>query len=374
MKGASENACVVGIDLGAGAGAKIGLFDAALRPVETGFVPVAGYGSDGETLATVLVAELKRLAAQAETNANLAAVGVAAPGLFRSDGSFLLIHNLPYLQGCNLSRLIGKALGVPCAGLNDADAGGLAEWTLARKELLYWALGGGWGGAWVGRNGQVRFPALDWDGHDASLHPTNEPGYAIALDKEPLDALFRAKGSSFEQFEAVCDALCPGAARVGPDGRSDAVRAELLVSGPGRWRIFRSLAERDNSWRREINPGEIKALNSPETAGGVLDGLCRLRVPIAMRTEALFAQAMAMAARVLFDKASQDGCPADVPVVFGGKPSRAFPFFHDELRRELLAAGVRSRLTLSRFEQQGLNANMIGAAALAQRIAGSESQ
>ena len=371
MNAKTDDRLFAGVDLGAGAGAKIGVFDAALNRMNSGFVSVAGYGSDGDILATVLANEILRLQrADGVGRRTLAAVGVAAPGLFRSDGSFLKIHNLPFLDDVNLPRLIGARLDMPVAGLNDADAGGLAEWTLIRKPLLYWALGGGWGGAWVDRGGHVLFPAVDWDGRDASLHPTNEPGYSIPLDKNDLDGLFKAKGASFSRFEAVCASCCPSVSLAGPDGRADCVRAELLVSGPGRWRIFRMLAARDASWQKEINPGEVKALNAPETAGGVMDGLSRLRVPIAVKTDMLFAEAMALAARFLFERARRDGCPADIPLIFGGKPSRAFPFFHDELRKGLLAQGVRSRLTLSRLEQQGKNANMLGAAALARREAG----
>ena len=54
---------------------------------------------------------------------------------------------------------------------------------MVRTDLLYWVFGGGWGGAWIDRAGQVRFPALDWDGNDRKLHYTNEPGYGIPLDK-----------------------------------------------------------------------------------------------------------------------------------------------------------------------------------------------
>ena len=93
--------------------------------------------------------------------------------------------------------------GLPTAIDNDANLGGLAEWSVVQTDLLYWVFGGGWGGAWVDKTGQVRFPAIDWDGDDRKLHYTNEPGYGIPLDKLTLKALFYQYGASFDRFEQI---------------------------------------------------------------------------------------------------------------------------------------------------------------------------
>jgi len=75
-------------------------------------------------------------------------IGLASPGLFRSDGSFIVAANLPFLKDQNLKELLReKSGGIPVEIDNDANSGALAEWSVLRIEILYWVFGGGWGGA-----------------------------------------------------------------------------------------------------------------------------------------------------------------------------------------------------------------------------------
>ncbi|MFH0910395.1 MAG: ROK family protein, partial [Planctomycetota bacterium] len=219
----------IGIDIGAGSGAKIGLFDERHRLLDETLLSRAEYGEGAESLADALAGSIRALAGRSRlADASLDACGIATPGLLRSDGSYLLANNLPGLKDQNLPRLLGERLGVPVGIENDANAGGLAEWSVLKTELLYWVLGGGWGGAWISPEGAVRFPALDWDGRDASLHPTNEPGYSIPLSKRAVERLCRENGVSYERLEAILieDFDPAGGSLSDPSGREDALRAE----------------------------------------------------------------------------------------------------------------------------------------------------
>ena len=85
----------VGVDLGAGSGAKIGLFTDAHTMVGETLLPADKYGGSAESLTAALAdtirAFLEENAAPVEA---LRGVGIASPGLFKSDGSYLLAHNL----------------------------------------------------------------------------------------------------------------------------------------------------------------------------------------------------------------------------------------------------------------------------------------
>ena len=365
-----DNPVFCGVDIGAGSGAKIGLFDSRLKSCSAGMVPVADYGGSGPAMALILADEIQRLQKSAPCcGRHLAGVGIAAPGLFLSDGTFRLVNNLPFLANVNLCRMLREKLGVPVAGINDADAGGLAEWSSVGHALLYWVLGGGWGGTWISEGGEIMFPALDWDGRDDSLHPANEPGYAIGLDKGDLDRLFKDFGVSFDIWRSVCARYEPDLSLSGPGGSQSQVRAELLISGPGRWRLFAMLRHLHPDGLAALAPEKLKLLESHATAGPVLDEIGRIGLPAAKATNALFARIWAMAAAVLFNRAEKDGCPRNIPVLLGGKPNRAFPSFKDDFLRELRRFGIESEVRISDLESQGQNANLIGAASLAERIA-----
>ena len=356
------------VDIGAGSGSKIGAFDEEGRSLAEALLPIARYGGSAEGLADGLAGTLVELLKENSLPREaLRAVGVACPGVFRPGGSTIAVANVPFLKDADLPALLRRRLDVPVRIANDADAGALAEWSLARTELLYWVFGGGWGGAWVSADGEVLHPSLGWDGDDASLHYTNEPGYAIPLGKDVLRGLFSRENASYERFEELCtDELKPeGGVLCGPSRRTDCVRAELLASGPGRWRIFRAVAETDITSTENISPKEAQRLADPVAAGEAISRLHRLGVDAAARTDRLFGLALAEAAGILFRQAERDGCPAGIPVCVAGGPGRALPLFGPSAAKAMSAKGITSELCLSRLEREGRNANLLGAAVLA---------
>jgi hypothetical protein len=300
------------------------------------------------------------------------AVGIASPGLFKSDGSFLLAANLPFLIGHNLKERLAQETGLPAAIDNDANAGGLAEWSVLRTGILYWVFGGGWGGAWIGREGTVQFPAVDWDGDDQSLHPTSEPGYSIPLNKRMLTTLFYRFGVSFDRFEQIAvDALDPpGGKLTGPAGDEDSIRAEVILSGPGRCRLFWAVVGDDEFYTRFLQEHEVREMTDPSIAGKHISKLSSMRVQAAVNTDRLFGRVLAQATLILFKRARRDGLVEDLPICLGGKPSSALPYFGPSAQSRLVAAGINSYLRPSVIDQRGFNANLVGAAVLAEKAAG----
>ncbi|MHC5056103.1 MAG: ROK family protein [Planctomycetota bacterium] len=375
---ASPVELLAAIDVGAGSGAKVGLFTGAREEASAGgprllceaHVPVAGYGGAPGPMADALADAVRALVAgNSSTESRLAAAGIACPGLFRSDGTTIGVANLPFLKGASLPGLLGERLSVPASIANDADAGGLAEWAVAREELLYWVLGGGWGGAWVSGEGRVMFPALDWDGRDETLHYSNEPGYSVPLAKEALGRIFADEGASLERFEEVVRFdLGEGALR-GPGDRADALRAETVVSGPGRSRVFKVFASADAECAKALDSEEKRALEDPAAAGAVITALGERGVAAAVRTDRVFGWALAEAGATVIAAAERDGCARGAPVRVAGGPAKALHLFGDHVKAGLLAHGYSNEVRLSRLEDERRNANLLGAAVMAAGLA-----
>jgi hypothetical protein len=235
--------------------------------------------------------------------------------------------------------------------------------------LLYWVFGGGWGGAWIDKTGKVQFPALDWDGNDASLHYTNEPGYAIPLSKLMLRALFYQFGVSFDRFEQIVveDLLLSGPKLTGPGGDPDSIRAEVILSGPGRCRLFRAVVGDDNFYERFLDIHETKQMTDPSIAGRLISKLSTMRVESAVNTDRLFGRILAEATLTMVRQAHADGLPESLPICLGGKPSYALPYFGPTAQRRLGTAGIMSYLRPSVIDERGFNANLVGAAVLAEQ-------
>lgn len=358
------------IDIGAGFGAKIGLFDARHEPLGDGVLPEDRYGKTAETMAGRLCEESERLLKRLGVKRTaLRAVGVATPGLLRSDGSYLLVSNMPFLNDHNLAALLGDRLGLPVGIENDANAGGLAEWSVMRTELLYWVFGGGWGGAWVSRQGEVRFPAIDWDGKDESLHPTNEPGYALGIEKLKLKTILGQVGASWERLERVLveDLRPHGGILTGPGGDPDRIRAEVVLSGPGRCRLFRAVAGDDDFFHRFLESIEVAQMMDPAVAGKHISKLSSLRVDAAITTDRLFGKILAEATRQILKRAKADGLPDGVPICLGGKPSYALPYFGPSTQRVLGAMGFMNYMRPSVLDERGGNSNLVGASVVAEK-------
>ncbi len=362
----------VAIDIGAGVGAKIGLFNSSLVQIADGVLAREDFGDSFDVFVPRLLDMIRQLARQVGRRPNDAsAIGVASPGLFRSDGTYLLAANLPFLNGTNLRARLAAETGLPVQIDNDANAGGLAEWSILRTDLLYWVFGGGWGGAWIDKEGTIRFPALDWNGDDRSLHYTNEPGYAIPLDKLMLKTLFYQHEASFDRFEQIAiEELSPPEGRlVGPGGDPNTIRAEVILSGLGRCRLFRALVGDDDFYTRFLDIREKRQMTDPTIAGKHISKLSSMRVEAAVDTDRLFGRILAEATLILYKQARRDGLREGAPICLGGKPSYALPYFGPSAQRRLGAAGIMSYLRPSVIDERGLNANLVGAAVLAEQAA-----
>lgn len=356
------------IDIGAGQGTRIGLFDRDFQASETVNLALADYGDNYLSYRIQLETKIAALLDQCpKQRSSLAAVGIASAGIMNHDGSFLLTANLPILKGQNLCRDLEASLGIPVHITNDADAGALAEWSVLRMEILYWVFGGGWGGAWVSREGKIKFPSTGWDGRDESLHYSNEPGYSIPLDKLYVKTLFSEIHASYERWERIMmeDFGSDSKVLTGPAGRDDCVRAELILSGPGRCRLFRAIVGDDDFYERFLDIRETKQMADPSVAGKHISKLSAMRVQAALDTDRLFGKILAHATQTLLRQAKRDGLAEGVPIALGGKPSYALPWFGPSCQRLLGRLGIMNYLRPSVVEERGGNANLLGAAVLA---------
>ena len=151
----------IAIDIGAGQSTKVALCCSPSEIIEEDELPVREYGASFEAYSRALAGLIETVISRAgQRREDLRGIGVATAGILASDGRFLLIANVPVLQGRNMKTWLADRFGVPVGIDNDANAGGLAEWSVLQVELLYWVFGGGWGGAWISKDGQVMYPAL----------------------------------------------------------------------------------------------------------------------------------------------------------------------------------------------------------------------
>ena len=147
----------IAIDIGAGQSTKLALCPTPFDIVVEDELPVVEYGERFDLYTEELARRIRALIRRAgQQESGLRGVGVATAGILGSDGRFVLTSNIPVLQGTNLKTWLEARFGVPVGIDNDANAGGLAEWSVLRVELLYWVFGGGWGGAWISRDGVVQ--------------------------------------------------------------------------------------------------------------------------------------------------------------------------------------------------------------------------
>lgn len=359
---------LLAIDIGAGLGTKLGLFEDIHTCVAEDLLPVDAYGETTANFTDALAGRIEALLTRHGGNVgDLAGIGIACAGILQEDGAFQLVQNLSHWNGFNLKADLAERYDLPVAIENDANAGGLAEWSVLRIPLIYWVLGGGWGGAWISAQGAVRFPARDWDGHDTSLHYSNEPGYAIPLEKLHLKGLFHEVGASYERFERVLieDFDLADKILTGPGGSPDHLRAEVILSGPGRCRLFRAVVGDDDFYERFLDIHESKEMSDPSIAGRHISKLSSMRVEAAVQTDRLFGKVLAAATRLLLKQAETDGLPAGVPICLGGKPSYALPYFGPSAQRALGRMGFMNYLRPSVLDERGSNANLVGAAVLA---------
>lgn len=363
---------LLAIDIGAGAGAKLAVADRAGGIEREALLPRDDFGHSRDAFVERLLVKIDAILKDLNASrGDLAGIGVATAGLLNSDGSFAFSANMGFLSGANLRAMLESATDAPVSIENDANAGALAEWDLLRMEILYWVFGGGWGGAWVSLAGDVLFPAIDWDGKDDSLHYTAEPGFAIPLGKAMLRDLFAAEGYCFDDF---LEALAHGEGVEpddigGPCGDAGSIRAESILSAPGRFYIFQALSQKDSDFLDALNEEERHEIQLVGLAGKHISKLSRHRVRPAVETDRLFGFILAEATRVLFEQAEKDGLPRDVPICIGGKPRYALPYFGPSTQRRLGAMGITAYMRPSIIDERGSNANLQGAIVLARRAA-----
>ena len=233
------------------------------------------------------------------------------------------------------------------------------------KEILYWAIGGGWGGAWIS-NGKVLHPSTGWDGNEKNLHITNEPGYALQLPTELLSGIFSDHGWDYEAFEAKLKIN-----NFGSVGKRhyNSIRAEWIISGPGILRLFKTKAEG--------NP-RYSYMMDTSTDCSHIDELAAFADNNAIMTYNLFGNVLAAAAERVIVQAIADGADPNIPICLAGKVSRALPYFNSSFNeyfiKQRLNIGngkgklLMPRLNLSIIESRGENPNLLGAAILAKEI------
>ncbi|MGM0675420.1 MAG: ROK family protein [Spirochaetota bacterium] len=354
------------IDIGAGQGTRVALFDNPATVVGERYFSLSDYGVSFESFVGRLRHEVEALLAE-NGNRELRSIGIATPGVLRRDGSFKWVQNIPFLEGHNLKEELSRSFGVRAGVANDADAGALAEWSVLRIDLLYWVFGGGWGGAWVSKEGELMFPSTDWDGRDSSLHYTNEPGVSIPLEKIVLQELFTEIGASYDRLERILDEEFgeDDEHRLGPGGDPESLRAEIILSGPGRCRLFRAIVGNDDFYERFLDIHETKEMSDPAVAGKHISKLSSMRVEPAVNTDRLYGKILARATGTMLKAAREDGLPEGIPICLGGKPSYALPYFGPSAQRMLGKMGMMNYLRPSIVDERGLNANLVGAAVVA---------
>ena len=362
----------IAIDIGAGQGTKVALCTSPIEQFADAELSISDYGSTFDEYCSALTGCIEGLvSSQGLTLQSLRSIGVATAGILASDGTMLLTVNVPALQGQNIRKWLSEYYGVPVGIDNDANAGGLAEWSVLGVELLYWVFGGGWGGAWIAKDGRVMYPATDWTGDDAALHPTSEPGYAIPLSKMMLREVFAEVGANYERLEQHLAEEFDGngGAPTGPGGDANSLRAEVILSGPGRRRLFRAVVGDDDFYERFLDMEELDQMSDPARAGKYISKLSSMRVEAAVNTDRLYGKILAHATRYMVKRAVADGLPEAVPICLGGRPSYALPYFGPSTQRFLGKFGLMNYLRPSVIDERGLNANVVGAAVLAEHAA-----
>lgn len=360
----------IAIDIGAGRGAKIAIFSEDHELINETILTVHEFGKEFDSFAEALIKKIELfLKEQSLSLEDIRAIGIACAGILNSDGSFKLVNNMPYFNGHNLKKTLIDYFKIPVDIENDANAGGLAEWSVLRLELLYWVFGGGWGGAWISKDGTVMFPTLDWNGEDEVLHFTNEPGYSIPLDKITLKTLFNEVNASYERFEMILlEELKPedGILR-GPSGNPNTLRAETILSGPGRCRLFRAIVGDDDFYSNFLDITESEQMSDPSIAGKHISKLSSMRVEAAINTDRLYGKILALATRIMLKRSYEDGMPKGLPICLGGKPSYALPYFGPSAQRALGRMGFMNYMRPSVIDERGSNANLVGASVLAEK-------
>jgi len=123
----------------------------------------------------------------------------------------------------------------------------------------------------------------------------------------------------------------------------------------------------DDFYERFLDIHETEEMNDPAIAGQHISKLSSMRVESAIDTDRLFGKILGIATRTIMRVAQRQGMPANIPICLGGKPSYALPYFGPSAQRALGRMGIMSYLRPSIIDERGSNANLVGAAVLAEK-------
>ncbi|MBT3277970.1 MAG: ROK family protein [Phycisphaerales bacterium] len=365
---ANEKTVYIGLELHVTRGCRIALFEDIHTVLAQSLLRRDDDREFGQFVDALAEAIEVLLVEQGITTKNVRALGIAAPGILGRDGEFQLVEFLADFQGCNLKTALADRLNLVVDIENDASCGALAEWSIRRVETLYWNFSEGWGGAWVGRDGQIRYTAHGWDGRDSSLHYTCEPGYAIPLSKLDLQMMFNEVNASYARFEQllVDEFQTPDGMIHGPNQDPETIRAELALSNHGRCRLFRAIVGDDHFYERFLDDYEVRQMGDPDSASVSITKLARKRVEAAVDTDRLFGRILAKATSTLMHQAARDGIGETVPICIGGDVTAAIASFGPSAQRAMAKVGLKNYLRPSVIEERGDNPVLMGAAVLAE--------
>ncbi len=273
----------------------------------------------------------------------------------------MVVANIPILNEVRPAELLETRFNLPTWLINDAAAGGLAEWHAARHELIYWVLGGGWGGTWINSLGRQQIPSLGWSGRLEDLNCVNEPGFALPLYKSELEPILLRLGLRWKML----DARLPGSSKGCDPELGEWARAEAVTASCGGMRrLFQVFLDGAGARTRVIGNGYEFNESNCET---LIGRLAEEGFEPAIKTETFFAEAWALAVDRYFEAASRHGMRQGVPIHLAGGLSHMSDRFLPEVKKHLVSRGVTSRLCISRCHARGDNANLLGAAQLAIR-------
>ena len=117
-----------------------------------------------------------------------------------------------------------------------------------------------------------------------------------------------------------------------------------------------------------LDGDENGQLSDPSVSGRYIDKLSSMRVEAAINTDRLYGKVLAYATRTMLRQAFKDGMRENLPVCLGGKPSYALPYFGPSAQRALARLGLSNYLRPSVIDERGSNANLVGAAVLAEKV------
>ncbi len=360
---------VAAVDIGAGQGAKIviaGINGSKIDLLGTVLYRQRQYGNSANHFLTGLLSTLKELMSQLSIPPeDLSSLGIDLPGFLDSDQNILKCANLPFLNGSNIRTPLEESLGVPVNLINDANSGALAEWNAWKTELIYWVFGGGWGGAWISKEGEIKHPTLHWNGCDTNIHISNEPGFIAEISKDRAADIFKKYGFSFDKFlknTARELGLLVNEIK-GPFENPETVRSEAVVSSLGLWRIFH-LIMTDSHFSR-YTAEEQKTLMSSDTAGAMISTLFLNEDPMAQTCFQLFSDFFQESALSILSQIVKEGAPKNIPIFVSGGLANAYDQFAHSAQKVIYEAGFESTLQKSYLMETGQNANIMGAIFLA---------